>query len=162
MPATVGNVGTPTPGSILVDSSANVFAGTAGAMPGYVGSITEYPSGSSTATTMSVPGAALAIALDGGGNLFAAGCAAGCTPSSAPDSLLEFAPPYTAAAKTIDNGAENPNFGHPTAVAVDSAGNLILANSNYNNLLVYAWPYSVTAQIGSGTLSGPTGLILTP
>jgi hypothetical protein len=135
-------------GAFIVDSDGDVFAGSLNA-------VTEYPSGSSAATTMSTSGVVQAIALDGSNNLFAANCAT-CPAVSPPgsDSLLEFAVPYTAAATTIDSNA-------PSAVAVDAAGNLVTVGGD-GYLRVYAWPYNTAAQLSPQDLSGPVGLIFTP
>jgi hypothetical protein len=139
------------PGALIVDGSGNVFAGTQD-------NAVEFAPGSMTANVLAVNGEAASLGLDGAGNLFIGRCNTGCLMApSAPDALLEFVSPYTAAAKTLDS----TSIGSPMALAVDGAGNLIVANGINNYVQVFAWPYTSASQTGT-TLGDPIGLILTP
>ena len=95
--------------------------------------------------------AAAGLALDSTGNLFVGNAGA--------NTLLEYAPPYTAAPVTTTGNSVNG----PYAIALDGAGNLFSANGNVNTVTEYAPPYggAPVATISSG-ISSATFLLFSP
>ena len=162
-------------GGVAIDSGGNLYL--AVDIPeGHVGAIgvVEFAAGTEVATNVMSPFAwtsALALALDSAGNLYAANPAYSCIVKAAPGSSN-----YTVVAGILvpnggayggsggysgDNGpAVDAELNNPAGVAVDSAGNLYIADSGNNRIRkVTAGSGIITTIAGNGTagFSGDNG-----
>jgi hypothetical protein len=155
---TTGVVG---PRAIAADASGNVFVANCGSCQlGTADSVTEYSppfsSGSAPVVTIAGVPAPQTLLVDPRGNLFVASCGE-CVTGSIPDTVQEFAPPYSGAASTVSTAVTNPG-----PLAVDSANNLYVGNSNNTTVTIYASPYPLSTPIalnnGNGITSTPLGL----
>ena len=151
--ATIGSdTGLDEPSGITVDSSGNIYVTNEGSITGGMDSVTVYPPGSYANV---VPSAAIVgtgtglvlpygIATDSSGNLFVANSAGG------PDGLGSvtvypagsngnIAPSVTISG---DSNSDNTGFNFPTGIALDSSGNLYVANvgggpDSFGSITVY-------------------------
>lgn len=123
------------PRRVVLDSTLNIYIANAPAGPA-LHSITVYAPAATgnVAPLRTISGAATGLtgvdglAIDGGGNLFAANCAA-CFHSSGSDGILIFAPGANgnvAPTNTIAGAATTLNA--PTALTFDANGNLLVSN----------------------------------
>ena len=161
-------------GGLAVDSGGNVYAAVT-VVEGHIGETTvlEFAAGTEVATSVlpTMYPSRLGLALDSAGNLYAASPNFACIFKATPGSSN-----YTAVAGipvpeggfyggsggySGDNGpAVDAELNDPAAVAVDSAGNLYIADSGNNRIRkVTAGSGIITTIVGNGTagFSGDDG-----
>jgi hypothetical protein len=173
---------------IAVDSSGNIYAVVGNSSAG-TNSIVEFATGTGILTTILPPTAltstsdnsfVLGLGLDSAGDLFIANpknsCVVKVAAGSAVATIVAGISPCGASGYGGDNGlATNAQLNHPSAVAVDSAGNLYIADSGNGRIRkVAAATGIITTVAGNGTgsysgdnepainagLSGPTAVAL--
>jgi len=132
------------PRRVVLDSTLNIYVANAPAAGGH--SITVYAPAATgnVAPLRTITGAATGLtgvdglAIDGGGNLFAANCAT-CFHSSGSDGILIFAAGANgnvAPTNTIAGAATTLNA--PTALTFDASGNLLVSNGGGSSVTTFA------------------------
>lgn len=160
IPSGVG--GLVSPDGLAFDSSGNLYMTDAGNGPGTVsGQVLEYTSGGVLVQTINAPGAngldsATALAFEKG-NLFVANATAGIGSGS----VLEYDPSGNF------SGTFAMGLTAPTALAIDSLGNLFVTDAGAATNVVYEYdgggnPLGTFIPVGSGGLVSPAGLAFTP
>ncbi|MGH7813952.1 MAG: hypothetical protein ACREQI_08125 [Candidatus Binataceae bacterium] len=162
------------PEGIAIDSAQNPYVTNPSGGPSGNGSITIYPPVSATAgneypldivagsnTALSQP---VGIALDAGDNIYVANCAADCGGAGNPSvtvypALSNGNVPPSATISGSDTGLSDPQ-----AIALDSSGNIYVANADNSSITVYAAGSngdavpSATISGGATGLNGPLGV----
>ena len=166
------NTGLDNPQGVALDSSGNIYVANAIGGASRFGSVTAYPAGSdgnvAPTTTVGGPNTGLAqpsgIALDGSGNIFVANTGGG---PSHHGSITAYRAGATGDVTPIATlSGANTGLRDPEGIAIDSSGNVLVANFNGNSVTIYAAggngnvsPALVISGAKTG-LAEPTGLAL--
>ncbi|MGH7814006.1 MAG: NHL repeat-containing protein, partial [Candidatus Binataceae bacterium] len=154
-----GNTGLSGLERIAVDSSGNIYVANSAAS-----NVTVYSAGSannvapsatisSTGTGLSMPNG---IALDSGGNIYVANVTGGASTNGSVTSYLYAGTGYALPLTDLTGAATG--LGAPQGVAIDSTGNVYVANNSLNSVTIYP-PGADANASPSATISGAaTGL----
>ncbi|HEY2475493.1 MAG TPA: hypothetical protein VGI19_11910 [Candidatus Cybelea sp.] len=149
----VRTITVPTPNFIVVDRSGRLYT----VNQSYQPSVTEYDQGSEKPSRRIRLGGAWAAVTDSSNNLYVAVCTA-CLPyGSGNGSINVYGAGTTKLLRTITQGVNIP-----VSVAVDSVGNLYVANRSYadSSVTVYAPGSTKILRTLSRRLTNPTQLAL--